>query len=347
MGSLSNYLQTLAWNNEPEAIWLGSSLILRRNLAGYNFPGKLSIPEKEQVLEKIKNGLKAMESPHFFQQKDLSSQDRELLYEHFLFLRGFEDPPDGSGLGLEEKGNLIALFNMGDHLQVRAISPTNRWDGSWKRMNDVLDQMGLDFSFSPKFGYLTSDVSECGTGLTVYAYLHLPALIHGNQLQSALAQNEDVEFMGLSGDLSELIGDVVIVQNHFSIGESEEAILHAVQTAATKLIGAEKTMRGHLKEKPSSEIKDMISKGFGLLVHSYQLETKEALDLLSLMRLGLVLGEIRNVSDQKLSELAFLCRRGHLLQKFPDLKDPESIAKKRASFVQQELSGISLTSETA
>lgn len=344
--SPSDYLKNIVWNNEPEAIWLGASLILRRNLAQYNFPGKLGLNEKEQVIGKLQNAMKGMQNPKFFSQKDLSSSDRELLYEHFFFLRGFDEVPDGSGLSLDEKGNLLALYNMSDHLQIHGISPSTHWEDIWKQMNEVLDQSELDFAFSPKFGYLTSNVSQCGTGLSVYAYLHLPALIHGKQLESALAQNEDVEFIGLAGDLKGVIGDIIIVRNLYSIGQSEEAILHAVQTAATKLIGAEKTMRFHLKEKPSTEIKDTISKGFGLLVHSYQLETKEALDLLSMMRLGLALGEIRNVSDQKLAELAFRCRRGHLLQQFPDAKDPESIAKKRAAYLQQELSGISLASET-
>ena len=343
----SSLVQTIPWNEEEGAIWFGSSLILRRNLAHHNFPSKLSPPEREQVLQALQNGLKGIENPHFYHQKELSSADRELVYEHFLFLRGFEELPDGSGLAIDEKGEFLALFNTGNHLEMRALNLTSNWETTWNALASIEDQIdkAQGFAFSPKFGYLTSDPAQCGTGLTIYAYLHLPALIHSQQLESALAGNDEVLFMGLSGDLMELTGDIIVAQNNFSIGMSEEAILHTLQGIVTKLIGAEKTMRSHLKEQPRSEIKDLISKAFGLLVHSYQLETKEALDLLSLMKLGLVLGEIGNVSDRKLSELFFKCRRGHLMHLFPELKEPEEIAKKRAAYLQQQLSGIRLTSE--
>lgn len=343
----SEFLQNIPWNTEPEAIWLGSSMTLRRNLSQHNFPSKLSPEEKHQVLHKLQESLKNLENSHFFQQKDLSGGAREFVYEHFLFLRGFEEPPDGSGILIENKGEFLALFNIGDHLQMRILSPTTHWDEAWKRLTSLSDQIEQSFAFSPKFGYLSSDPSNCGTGLSVYAYLHVPALIHCKQLESALPQNEEVVFMGLAGDLKQLIGDIVVVENNFSIGVSEDAILHAVQTAATKLIGAEKTMRSHLKEKPDEEMKDLISKAFGLLVHAYQLETKEALDLLSVMRLGLAIGEICNTTDQKLSELSFRCRRAHLMQRFPGLKESEEIERKRAAYIQEELKGIALSSETS
>ncbi len=345
----SSLMQTVPWNEEEEAILIGSSLILRRNLANYNFPSKLSTSEKEQVLQNLQNALQGIENLAFYKQQDLSAADWDLLYEHFLFLRGFEGPPDGSGMAINEKGEFLALFNMSNHLEMRALNRTSNWDATWQTLASIEDQIDKTkgFAFSPKFGYLTSEPTQCGTGLTIYIYLHLPALIQTGQLESALAGNEEVNFMGLSGDLMELIGDIVIVQNSFSIGMSEDAILHALQTTATKLIGAEKTLRSHLKEEANSEIKDLISKAFGLLVHAYQLETKEALDLLSLMKLGLSLGEISKVSDQKLSELFFKCRRGHLLHLFPELKEPEEIAKKRAEFLQKELAGICLTSEAS
>lgn len=347
----SNYLQNIfPFNNEPEAIWLGSCLILRRNLSQYNFPSKLSTPEKEQVLHYLENSFKEINHPHFFHQKDLSMQEREFIHEHFLLLRGLSEPPDGSGIALEEKGDFLALFNTDDHLQMHMLSPKSNWEDAWNRLITLSEKMEKNFAFSPKFGYLTSDLTQCGTGLSTHVYLHLPALIHCKQLQNALGQNEEILSMGfsegLAEDASEFIGDIVIIQNNFSIGMSEDAILHSVQTCATKLIGAEKTIRSHLKENPSTEIKDLISKAFGVLVHSYQLETKEALNLLSLMRLGLALGEIQNVEDQKLSELFFHCRRGRLLQHFPQLKESEEIAKKRAAYLQEQLRGISLASES-
>ncbi|MDN3507081.1 MAG: hypothetical protein P0S96_07625 [Simkaniaceae bacterium] len=337
----SSLMQQTPWNEEPGAIWIGSSIILRRNLAGRNFPNKQSAPEKEQVINDLKNEL---ENTRFYKQSELSAANRDLIYEHFLFLQGFSEAPDGSGVAIDENGDLLALFNLGDHLQIRALNFTSNWESTWNALASIEDKIdkAKGFAFSPKFGYLTSNPDHCGTGLTIYAYLHLPGLIHNNKLQETLGGNEEVTFMGLSGDLNDLIGDIIVVQNNYSIGMSEEAILHSVQNTVTKLTGAEKAIRS---QETNTEIKDLISKAFGLLVHSYQLEIKEALDLLSLMKLGLALGEIADVSDRILSELFFKCRRGHLLNLFPDLKENEEIAKKRATYLQEQLTGIRLTSE--
>ncbi len=346
----SALLNTLPWNEEEHSIWIGSSLILRRNLARYNFPSKLQETESAQVLQSLENCIKnapSMQNGQFFSTSQLSSTDRELIFEHFLFLRGFQEPPNNSGMVIDENGETLALLNTGNHLEIHTLSLTNQWESSWNKLAQIENHIGTaeGLAFSPKFGYLTADPSQCGTGLTVQAYLHLPALIHANQLDSALANTEDDEvlFMGISGDLEELVGDLLILQNNFSIGISEEAILHTVQTAATKLIGAEKTMRSHLKEAQNTEIKDQISKAFGVMVHSFQMETKETLDLLSLLKLGLALGYISGVSDRTLSELFFKCRRGYFSHLFPDEKDPQAIAKKRADFLQEQLRGITLS----
>lgn len=343
---------TFPWNQEPVAIWVASSFILRRNLARYNFPSKLQPQEVEQVLQNLTSALTSLEgfqNPQAFPQNALSASDRELLYEHFLFLRGFQEPPNGSGMVLDEKGELLALINTSNHLELRALNVNTPPEETWNHLAQVEDALSKShpFAFSPKFGYLTVDPGQCGTGLTVNAYLHLPALIHTGQIESAInnAAEDEVLFMGLSGDLMDLVGDIIIVQNTYTIGMSEEQILNAIQQAVGKLVSAERTMRKHLQEEKNTDLMDLTSKAFGLLVHSFQLETKEALDLLSVMKLGASLGLITNVEDRKLNELFFKCRRGHLTQLFPELKENEEIAKKRADFLQKELSGIALSSE--
>lgn len=345
-------LKTIPWNTENQAIWIGSSIILRRNLARYNFPSKLQKSETDQVLQTLKKSVlehSGVEKPRFFAMNELSSTDRELIFEHFLFLHGLQEPPNGSGVVIDDKGDFLALMNAGNHLEMRVLSLSPQMESAWNRIANIENRMGTTegFAFSPKFGYLTADPSQCGTGLTVNAYLHLPALIHTEQIDSALAntENEEIQLTGISGDLDELIGDMIIIQNNFSIGISEESILHAIQIAATKLIGAEKTMRLHLKQEPNIEIKDLISKAYGLMIHSFQLETKDALDLLSLLKLGLALDYVSGVSDQKLNELFFKCRRGYFAHLFPTLTDPKEINQKRADFLQQELKGITLSSE--
>jgi len=344
---------TYPWNPENQAIWFASSLILRRNSTRHNFPSKLQKSEAEQILETIKGGLTGLselENPQYYLEKELSANQRNLLFEHFLLMRPFSESSAGPGIVLENSGKFLGLINGDNHFEIRSLISKESLEETWNSLANIENTMGktLDFAFSPKFGYLTADPTQCGTGLTIHAFLHLPALIHANQIESALsnsAEDNEILFMGVAGNLEDLIGDLIVLQNNYTLGVSEEAILHSIQTTATKLVGAEKTMRAHLKEEQNTEIKDLISKAYGLIAHSYQLDAKEALDLLSLMKLGLSLNYISGVEDATLSNLFFKCRQGHLAYLFSEVKETSEIAHKRAELLKQELQGIQLSPE--
>src|SRR5437660_511357 len=75
----------------------------------------------------------------------------------------------------------------------------------------------VNYSYSPQFGFLTADPSHSGTGLYVHVFLHLPALVHTNQLHAFLHKNmvEGIAVTGLQGDPLNRIGDVVVVHNQY------------------------------------------------------------------------------------------------------------------------------------
>jgi len=300
----------------------------------------------DQVLARLKGSLK---EGQLFTAKELSNAERDLIFEHFLMMRTLPETPNGMGIFLNDDATFCALINADNHLELRTLSVKPQWGQQWSFLTSAEDQIGKEhpFAFSPKFGYLTSDPAQSGTGLTIEVFLHLPALIHTKQIDTALANAEEEElfFTGITGNVDEPVGDLVVIENNYSIGVSEEAIMHSIENAATKLIGAEKTMREHLKKEKRIEIKDLISKAYGLIVHSYQLEAKEALNLISLMKLGLELGYVTGVTNEKLDHLFFGCRRGHLSHHYPDTQDPKELTHKRADFLQQELQGMALSEE--
>ena len=86
-------------------------------------------------------------------------------------------------------------------------------------------------------------------------------------------------------------------------------------------------------------MKDHVSRAFGLLRHSYQLQTNEAMDALSLLKLGVELGWIEGITSAKVNALLFQCRRAHLQYTIQDTEtiDLQAIAHKRAEFLHQQL----------
>jgi protein arginine kinase len=342
-------LEHTPWENEEGSIWPASVFILRRNLSRENFPPKLEEQQAARVLETLKNALFAsaeLAQPLLFTADELPHLDKEFLFEHFLRLESFPAGSKNQAFVLDGSGKFLSLFNVQDHLQLQLIDCKGEWEKAWNLLNTLEGTVAakLEFAYSPKFGYLTADPNLCGTALEVLVYLHLPALIHTGQLQEALVKQkeEDIVATTMQGNLEEIVGDMIILKNRYTLGLAEEAILHSLHVNAMKFVAFEKSVRTHLQKENTISLKDEISRAYGLLLHSYQLQTKEALGALSLLKLGLDLGWVANISHNKLNDTFFKCRHGHLSKLFPESQDPVELAHRRAEFLHKQLAGTEL-----
>lgn len=349
MSSLPPFLaEHTLWEEDKNPIWLGSSLLLQRNFARYKFPTKLSEPDMAKVSSLLAEALqKNVKASTYFSADKLTPLDKEFIFEHFLCLESFQNADKGQGFLIDETGHFLAQINLKNHLQLQLIDTSPDLLTAWTQIAKLETEIGkaLDYAFSPKFGYLTSDPTLCGTALQALLFLHVPALHHTGQLHEVLGKQteDDIITMGLEGALDDLVGDFLILKNRYTLGVTEEGLLHALQNTAMKFTSAEKALRTHLKETGNAEIKDLVSRAYGLLIHSYQLQTKEALNALSLIKLGLDLGWISGITSQALNTLFFKCRRAHLAHLLNEKTlDPQDMPHKRAEFIHKALQGIAL-----
>ena len=107
-----------------------------------------------------------------------------------------------------------------------------------------------------------------------------------------------------------------------------------------RLIVAEKTLRD--KQKDSKHVKDQVSRAFGLLMNSFQIETKEALNALSMCKLGIDLQWICNADHSIFNELFFFARRAHLQSTFKSSVEQELLPEKRSEFLRHALKKLRL-----
>lgn len=340
--------QKTAWDQEKNPIWMGSTLHLYRNFALYKFPGKMTPAELAGSLKTVVETLQKTSSLGpitFFPAETLTPVDKELLFEHFQCTKGFQEANEGQGFAFNSQGTCLITLNEINHLQFQLIDIEDDLLKAYHSLGEIDDAIGRThpYAFSPRFGYLTADPMHSGTALEARIYLHAPALRQSGMLKEILTHHSDeqISFQGLEGASEDFIGDFLIVKNRYTLGVSEEALLSLLQTTALKIAAAEKKLRDELKTKPTDALKDFVGKSFGLIMHSYQLHSKEALDGLSGLKLGALLGWISGITSQKLSTLMLQLRRGyltHLLQ----LTNPSELTHKRAEWLHQQLKGISI-----
>ncbi len=349
----SVFLDHNPWQLKSNPIWSTTIFQCKRNVARSNFPARLSSEEMNRLFQLLEQSVAKFfgkERCQVAPAEKLSPIDKEFFCEHFLCREGFQNAGLGQGVALDLQGRFFALLNIQDHLLLQWIDVEDSWDDTWNELARCEDALGkeLAFAFSPEFGFLTANPRDCGTALNVSAYLHIPALRYSDALDSVFKTLEEVEIIGLDGSKSDFIADYIIVKNAYCLGVSEQEILRCVHLSATKIVGEERRLRAQIQKEGNTAMKDRVSRAYGLLTHSYQLSTKEALSSLSFIKLGIDLNWLGGVSDQAINHLFLLVRRAHLLKTLKQ-KDEESpqIQHQRAAFLHQQLKGLQLKEDLA
>ncbi len=337
------------WNSSKNKIWLSSSVTFFRNLEKFNFPGKLETERQKTVVNLVSEELlkyKGLNDLTLFRGEQLDPLEKEFLTEHFLSTDNFHHVHAGEAFVVDNAGEFVATINMHNHINFHLMENNGNIEDAWNRLLKVETAIGksLSYAFSQRFGFLSSEPAEAGTGLQVTIYLQLPALVHTDTIDEVLDKHADdsVLITGFQGSPTELIGDILMVKNNYSIGVSEEKILSSLHHFTTKMILEENTARSKIRKEENPEMKDRVSRAYGILIHSYQLETIEALNALSLLKLGIDFEWVKGITVSDINTLTFNCRRAHLVNLLNEKIEQESLSHKRAEFVHQALKNVSL-----
>src|SRR5258708_35904044 len=91
---------------------------------------------------------------------------------------------------------------------------------------------------------------------------------------------------GLYGEGTEALGNVFQVSNQMTLGESESGIVERLEKVLGQIIEHEENARGTLLEKKAKMVYNHVGRAYGILANAHTITSKEAMNLLSLMRLG-------------------------------------------------------------
>lgn len=328
------------WLSSNHPVWLASTLLLKRNVKSYLFPGHEEKNKLDSLFLQIAesfNESTILSSPVLVRPKDVDFTTKEYLLEHYVSPEEYYQLHENQGFFFDKEGQFLGVIHDKDHLQLRYMEMTQDLERAWGKLLKIEGELGkkMEFAYSSRFGFLTADPSQSGTALSVSLFMHIPAIVHSGEFSELIDRHEEeeVEVSGLQGNIRELIGDLLIVKNRCSTGLSEESLLTAMRLWATKCFVLEMNLRKKIKESHDSGMKNKITRALGVLTHSYQLELPEAYNALSLVKLGKDLGWIQSPSSLNLTSLLFSCRRAHLMRHLNTPIPSEELPKKRAEYL--------------
>ena len=278
-------------------IVISSRVRLARNLAGRPFPGWASGEEREEVMRSVLpevEGLTEMRGAFSSELKQLEAMRKQVLVERHLISREQAAKGDGCAAVMNRKQTLCIMINEEDHLRMQAIKAGLNLKAAFKLIDKVDSKLeaSLDYAFDNRLGYLTACPTNLGTAMRASAMLHLPALVLSEQINKVVqAVNKiGLAVRGLYGEGTEALGNLFQVSNQHTLGEKESEIVARLEKVINQIIENEKNARESLLDDRRPMVEDQIGRAYATLRYAHIISTKEALNFLSMLRLGVDIG---------------------------------------------------------
>jgi protein arginine kinase len=236
------------------------------------------------------------------------------------------------------------MINEEDHLRMQALRPGLQLKQAWQTIDavDTKLEKKLDYAFNAELGYLTACPTNLGTGIRVSAMLHLPGLVLAEQINQIIqAVNKlGLAVRGLYGEGTEALGNVFQVSNQMTLGETENAILERLGKVVAQLIEHEENARATLLEKKAKMVFNHVGRAYGILANAHSISSKETMNLLSLVRLGIDLSCFPGVPRSLVDELFIVTQPAHLQKHFTEKLSADERDLLRADMLRDRLTSV-------
>lgn len=279
------------------SVVLTSRVRLARNLANAPFPGWAKKKERQKVRDSLQStveSLPGMKDGFSHELSELEPLQKQVLVERHLISREQAARNEGSGSVVNRKQTLSLMINEEDHLRIQAIRPSLQLREAYKLAHDVDQHLErkVDFAVDAQLGYLTACPTNLGTGMRASAMLHLPGLVLSDQIGQVLKgiNKLGLAVRGLYGEGTESLGNLYQISNQSTLGESEDEILDRLTKVIGDVARYETQARQKLMTEETVMVRDRIGRAGGTLTYAHIITSKEALNHLSMLRLGADLG---------------------------------------------------------
>jgi len=312
-----------------------------------SFPGWAKKPERVKILETILPAVSALPemADSFAEAMDnLTALDKQILVERHLISREHAAKNVGSGIVLNREESFCVMINEEDHLRMQALRPGFQIREAWNaidRLDSALEKK-LNFAFDNELGYLTACPTNLGTGIRVSAMLHLPGLVLAEQINPIIqsVNKLGLAVRGLYGEGTEALGNIFQVSNQMTLGESETAIVERLEKVLSQIIEHEENARQTLLEKKPKTVFNHVGRAYGVLANAHSISSKETMNLLSLLRLGIDLGSFPGTERALVDELFLTTQPAHLQKQISDKLSAEERDLIRADMVRERLKNV-------
>jgi len=343
-GIISTAGEWLRGEGPHHQVVISSRVRLARNLRDRAFPGWAKKAERVAILDLIKprvEELGEMQDSFSESLQDLSALEKQVLVERHLISREHAAKAVGSAVVMNRRQTVSIMINEEDHLRMQAIRSGLQLRQAFKLIDKIDSALEgkLHFAYDQRLGYLTACPTNVGTGLRASAMLHLPGLVLSdliNQVVQAVSKI-GLAVRGLYGEGTEAMGNLFQISNQTTLGEKEDEIIGRLTKVIETIIEKEHDARQVLIQKKSNTLWDQVGRAYGVLNYAHAITSKEALNLLSILKLGIDLGAFPEDRRFAIDQLFMDTQPAHLQKGSQQKLNAEERDHYRAEIVRERL----------
>lgn len=327
-------------------IIISSRVRLARNLKGYPFYKFLNKENAIEIVNKTKATIfnSFSNSENFFKfiyLKEKNDVEKMSMVENHLISLDLikNDLPKGVILQKDEK--LTIMINEEDHIRIQSIENGDNIEKAFEKANKIDDLLAenLAFAYDKDFGYLTSCLTNIGTGIRVSFMLHLPMLENHNKINE-IAQSISkfgMTIRGIYGEGTKPLASIYQISNQATLGKTEKQILIDIKNIAMQIAEKEKYLRRNI-QKNNIELIDKIYRSYGALKYCKKISNKEALNHLSNLWLGIYADIFeKHLLKFNIYNIMMMIQPANLMQKYNNLENKQQFEIYRAKLINKML----------
>ncbi|MCL2675731.1 MAG: ATP--guanido phosphotransferase [Firmicutes bacterium] len=282
-----------------DEIVLSSRIRLARNIDGYPF--FLSDERAPLLVKTVFDVLKKIDRFCLYRMTDFCETEALAMMERHLISPDLIKNKKYGAAVVSEDESVSIMVNEEDHIRAQCILGGLSLDGAYKKLSLIDNALAgeLKFAFSQKYGYLTSCLTNVGTGMRASVMMFLPALTITGSLPDCInnAARLNMAVRGVYGEGSDSHGFIYQISNQRTLGISEVDIYRSVQSTAEQIARTESKARDYLLRSAPAVIKDKISRSYGILTNCYKIDHNEFIASIAFVKLGVYYG-ILNLTDR-------------------------------------------------
>ena len=330
-----------SWYNEKlnnDNIVVSTRVRLARNLSGLPFPFGMNETQREELKERVKTAIIESNTPFaetlkFIDMADVPENEVRAMVERHIISPEFAKTNTAKAIILSSDESISIMIGEEDHVRIQVILAGFQLQKAY----DIAEQLDrflnekLLFAFDSELGYLTECPTNLGTGLRASVMMHLPLCETTGQLNSISETVSKIGFTvrGIYGEGSKSEAGLYQISNQITLGISEKNAIDNLSLIATQLMEKEKNAQSQIDE---IFLEDKVFRALGILKNCRVLESKEMMNLLSLIILGQRMGIIK----ERYEPIKILIEAGpHMLMKRFGTLTPEERDVKRAEFIRE------------